>query len=114
VESTSCHRTNPRWRDMTVFALTLRVPVLPRSARHESLELGSATMSFLRTGLTRWRVRPHRRHLIVGADCEDDAKSLAQELCGDGRVDADAAFRVRRVDIYASWTDGGAFSGGGP
>ena len=25
-----------------------------------------------------------------------------------------AAFRVRRVDIYASWTDGGAFSGGGP
>jgi hypothetical protein len=21
-----------------------------------------------------WRVRPHRRHLIVGADCEDDAK----------------------------------------
>jgi len=23
-----------------------------------------------------WRVRPHRRHLIVGADCEDDAKSL--------------------------------------
>ena len=61
-----------------------------------------------------WRVRPYRRHLIVGADCEDDAKSLAQELCGDGRADADAAFRVRRVDIYASWTDGGAFSGGGP
>jgi len=61
-----------------------------------------------------WRVRPHRRHLIVGADCEDDAKSLARELCGDGRTDADAAFRVRRVDIYASWTDGGAFSGGGP
>jgi hypothetical protein len=61
-----------------------------------------------------WRVRPHRRHLIVGADCEDDAKSLARELCGDGRADADAAFRVRRVDIYASWTDGGAFSGGGP
>ena len=26
-----------------------------------------------------WRVRPHRRHLIVGADCEDDAKSLARE-----------------------------------
>src|SRR5689334_22671846 len=36
----------------------IRVPVLPRSARHESLELGSATMSFLRTGLTRWRPRP--------------------------------------------------------
>ena len=58
-----------------------------------------------------WRVRPHRRHLIVGADCEDDAKSLARELCGDGRADADTAFRVRRVDIYASWTDGGAFGG---
>ena len=55
-----------------------------------------------------WRVRPHRRHLIVGADCEDDAKSLARELSGDG---ADTAFRVRRVDIYATWTDGGAFGG---
>ena len=61
-----------------------------------------------------WRVRPHRRHLIVGADCEDDAKSLARELSGDGRADAATAFRVRRVDIYPSWTDGGAFSGGGP
>jgi hypothetical protein len=61
-----------------------------------------------------WRVRPHRRHLIVGAACEDDAKNLARELPGDGRTDADAAFRVRWVDIYASWTDGGAFSGGGP
>jgi hypothetical protein len=40
-----------------------------------------------------WRVRPHRRHLIVGADCEDDAKSLARELSGDGRADADTAFR---------------------
>jgi hypothetical protein len=58
-----------------------------------------------------WRVRPHRRHLIVGADCEDDAKSLARELSGDGRADADTAFRVRRVDIYASWTGGGAFGG---
>jgi hypothetical protein len=46
-----------------------------------------------------WRVRPHRRHLIVGADCEDDAKSLARELSGDGRADADTdtAFRVGRV-----------------
>ena len=60
-----------------------------------------------------WPVRPHRRHLIVGADCEDDAKSLARELSGDGRADADTAFRVRRVDIYPSWTDGGAFGGGG-
>jgi hypothetical protein len=61
-----------------------------------------------------WRVRPHRRHLIVGADCEDDAKSLARELAGDGRADADTAFRVRRVDIYPSWTDGGAVTGGMP
>jgi len=61
-----------------------------------------------------WRVRPHRRHLIVGADCEDDAKSLARELSGDGRADAGTAFRVRRVDIYPSWTDGGAFAGGVP
>jgi hypothetical protein len=61
-----------------------------------------------------WRVRPHRRHLIVGADCEDDAKSLARELCGDGRADAYAAFPVRRVDIYAPWTGGGTIGGGGP
>jgi hypothetical protein len=60
-----------------------------------------------------WPVRPHRRHLIVGADCEDDAKSLARELSGDGRADADTAFRVRRVDIYASWTDGVPWAGGG-
>jgi hypothetical protein len=60
-----------------------------------------------------WPVRVHRRHLIVGADCEDDAKSLARELSGDGRADAVTAFPVRRVDIYASWTDGGASFGGG-
>ena len=53
-----------------------------------------------------WRVRSHRRHLLVGADCEDDAKSLAKELSGDGRADADTAFRVGRVDLYPSWTDG--------
>ena len=61
-----------------------------------------------------WRVRPHRRHLIVGADCEDDAKSLARELSGDGHADADAAFHVRRVEIYAPWPGGDAFSGGIP
>jgi hypothetical protein len=61
-----------------------------------------------------WRVRPHRRHLIVGADCEDDAKSLARELSGDGLAEADTAFRVRRVEILAPWTDGGAISGGMP
>lgn len=59
-----------------------------------------------------WRVRPRWRHLIVGADCEDDAKNLARELTGDDCADANTAFRVRRVDIYASWTDGGAFGGG--
>jgi hypothetical protein len=61
-----------------------------------------------------WRVRPQRRHLIVGADCEDDAKSLARELSGDGRADADTAFRVRRVDIYAPWTGGDVGGGGIP
>jgi hypothetical protein len=44
-----------------------------------------------------WRVRRRRRHLLVGADCEDDAKGLVRELCGDGRADADTAFRVGRV-----------------
>jgi hypothetical protein len=43
-----------------------------------------------------WRVR-RRRHLLVGADCEDDAKGLVRELSGDGRADADTAFRVGRV-----------------
>ncbi len=46
-----------------------------------------------------WRVRPRRRYLIVGADCEDDAKGLARELSGDGRADADTAFRVGRVSF---------------
>ena len=44
-----------------------------------------------------WRVRPRRRYLIVGADCEDDAKGLVRALSGDGRADADTAFRVGRV-----------------
>ena len=51
-----------------------------------------------------WGVHPHRRSLIVGANCEDDAKSLAQALSGDGRAAADTAFGVRRVDLYATWT----------
>jgi hypothetical protein len=49
-----------------------------------------------------WRVRRRRRHLLVGADCEDDAKGLVRELSGDGRADADAAFRVRRVSYSLS------------
>jgi hypothetical protein len=44
-----------------------------------------------------WRFRPRRRSLIVWADCEDDAKGLARALSGDGRADADTAFRVGRV-----------------
>ena len=51
-----------------------------------------------------WGVHPHRRSLIVGADCEDDAKSLAQALSGDDRAAADTAFGVRRVELYAAWT----------
>src|SRR5579862_8947056 len=44
-----------------------------------------------------WQVRRRRRHLFVGADCEDDAQGLVRELCGDGSADAETAFRVRRV-----------------
>jgi len=44
-----------------------------------------------------WRVRRRRRHLLVGADCEDDAKGLVRELSGDGGADAETAFRVGRV-----------------
>ena len=51
-----------------------------------------------------WGVHPHRRSLIVGANCEDDAKSLAQALSGDDRAAADTAFGVRRVELYAAWT----------
>jgi hypothetical protein len=44
-----------------------------------------------------WGIRRRRRHLLVGADCEDDAQGLVRELSGDGRTDAETAFRVRRV-----------------
>jgi len=44
-----------------------------------------------------WRVRPRGRYVIVGADCEDEAKGLVRELSGDGRADAETAFGVRRV-----------------
>ena len=44
-----------------------------------------------------WRVRRRRRHLLVGADCEDDAKGLVRELSGDCGADAETAFRVGRV-----------------
>jgi hypothetical protein len=53
-----------------------------------------------------WRVRPRRRSLIVWADCEDDAKGLARALSGDGRADADTAFRVRRVSTINNAYDG--------
>ena len=44
-----------------------------------------------------WRVRRRRRHLLVGADCEDDAQGLVRELSGDGGADGETAFRVGRV-----------------
>src|SRR3984957_5971791 len=44
-----------------------------------------------------WRVRRRRRHLLVGADCEDDAQALVRELSGDGGADAGTAFPVGRV-----------------
>jgi hypothetical protein len=44
-----------------------------------------------------WGVIRRRRHLFVGAACEDDAKGLVRELSGDGRADAETAFRVRQV-----------------
>ena len=54
-----------------------------------------------------WPVHPHRRSLIVGANCEDDAKSLVRELSGDGRADAEAAFRVGRVSYEYMLFDAG-------
>ena len=53
-----------------------------------------------------WRVRRRRRSLIVGANCEDDAKGLVRALSGDGRADADTAFRVRRVSCAATFRRG--------
>jgi len=53
-----------------------------------------------------WQVRPLRKDLIVWADCEDDAKGLARALSGDGRADADTAFRVRRVSTINNAYDG--------
>jgi hypothetical protein len=59
-----------------------------------------------------WRVRQRRRHLFVGADCEDDAKGLVRELSGDGRADAETAFRVRRVSYSYMLFDALNNSGG--
>jgi hypothetical protein len=54
-----------------------------------------------------WRVRPRRRHLIVWADCEDDAQELVRALSGDGGADADTAFRVGRVSYsyFHGWIE---------
>ena len=52
-----------------------------------------------------WRVRPRRRHLIVWADCEDDAKVLVRALSGDGRADVYTAFRVGRVSCIIQCLD---------
>ena len=62
-----------------------------------------------------WGVRRRRRHLFVGANCEDDAKSLVRELSGDGRTDAEAAFRVGRISYEYMLFDAGptqVFGGG--
>src|SRR5690242_6297472 len=63
-----------------------------------------------------WRVRRRRRHLLVGADCEDDAKGLVRELSGDGGADAETAFRVGRVSYSYMLFDASStqvFGGGG-
>ena len=63
-----------------------------------------------------WRVRARRRYLIVWADCEDDARGLVRALSGDGRADADTAFRVRRVSYSYMLFDASStqvFGGGG-
>jgi hypothetical protein len=57
-----------------------------------------------------WGVRRRRRHLFVGAVCEDDAKSLVRELSGDGPADAETVFRVRRVSYSYMLVD--AYHGG--
>ena len=64
-----------------------------------------------------WRVRRRRRHPLVGAECEDDAKGVVRELSGDGRADAETAFPVRRVsysymlfDAYPTQVTGGEHS----
>ncbi len=59
-----------------------------------------------------WGVRRRRRHLIVGADCEDDAQGLVRVLSGDGRADAETAFRVRRVSYKYILPDGSGLVGG--
>ena len=58
-----------------------------------------------------WGVRRRRRHLFVGANCEDDAKDLVRALFGDGRADADTAFRVRRVSYCFMLVDPSSFYG---
>ena len=57
-----------------------------------------------------WGVRRRRRNLFVGAVCEDDAKGLVRALSGDGRADAETAFRVRRVSYSYMLVD--AYHGG--
>ena len=64
-----------------------------------------------------WRVRRRRRHLLVGADCEDDAQGLVRELSGDGGADAETAFRVGQVSYSYMLFDASStqvFGGGGP
>jgi hypothetical protein len=55
---------------------------------------GSAGRASCRPGMG---VRRRRKHLFMGANCEDDAKDLVRALSGEVRADAETAFRVRRV-----------------
>jgi hypothetical protein len=50
-----------------------------------------------------WPVVRRRRYLVAGADCEDDADRLAQEI--QGYVGSGAAVRVQKT---ALWTPGSA------
>ena len=58
-----------------------------------------------------WGVRRRRRHLFIGAVCEDDAKGLVRALSGDGRADAETAFRVRRVSYEYMLYDPSGYGG---
>jgi hypothetical protein len=111
------HRSQA-WRDVTVRSSADIAAGL--QAEHKYFQEQDRERS-RRAGIAAWRVRvdvpSHRdavalaghladqgwgvirrwRHLFVGAACEDDAKGLVRELSGDGRADAETAFRVRRV-----------------
>ena len=85
------HQDTNSDRTVTRSRLTLKTRISWSTAANRSPRSASPLAS------QGWRVRPRRRYLIVWADCEDDAKGLVRALSGDGRADADMAFRVGRV-----------------